>query len=760
MKRMLMTAPAMMIALALAAAADAATVKGTLTDESGKPLSGAQVTVPALNKGAATGADGAFSLDVPDGEYVLQFKRQDYATETRKVTAGAAGASVSVSMHQTPIEIAPITITAAAAPSDASRTPASVSVVEGRKLDKVRSQSVIAAIQDQPGVSMIQEGPTIVKPVIRGLNSQDVVVVEDGIRSEALQWGNEHAPEIDPMNTSRIEVMRGANSLLYGSDALGGVISISHPDLPDAKLGDGPLQGRVMADVQSVNRSAGQGALLSGAQGDWGWRADISQRQSGNFMTPHGEVPNTGDQEVAGSGSVGVRKDWGSVTADYGRFDKRIELQNGNVFPNQPLGDTEFQVLHHDKGSIRANLPTPVARFELTAGYDRSNRNEYDSPAAPDQIAHLHWIQTNFTGDAKAHLEPMGPFNGTIGVTGTRRVEQSIGAVHLTPGYNENSVGEYLFEQAAFGPLDVTAGVRGDQSSYGIGADNRIGIDPSHSLNSPHPVAKQQLNYTAVSGALGGVYHVTEKLSFAANVSRGYRNPVPFELFAFGVHEGGGVFQIGNPGLKPETSFNTDAAVRWASERLKAEAGVFRNRLHDYIYGSYTGAIDAGSGLPVVTEKQSDATIQGFDFAVTGAATDWLTLKAVGNLVRGYNDTYDVGTPNRNIPHVPADNLLVGFELHRREMGSLRSPYFSVESKMYRPQRRTGPEEIATPGYALFGLKTGTEIVLMNNRLSVDAGVDNLLNKGYIDYNSILKEFNIENPGRNVYARVSVPFGS
>ncbi len=746
--------------LALSSSARAAALKGRLTDEADKPFAGVRVSVPALQRGAVTASDGSFSLDVPAGSYELQFRAADYGTETRKVAVTDSGAVVEVKLRQTPIEVAPITITAAAAPSDAGKTPASVSVVEGRKLDKVRGQSVISSIQDEPGVNMIPEGPTVVKPIIRGLNSQEIVVVEDGLRSEALQWGNEHAPEIDSQGVARIEVMRGANSLLYGSDAVGGVISVSRPELPNAKLGDGALQGRVNADVQSVNRSLGQSAMLAGAQGDWGWRANLSQRQSGNFMTPHGEVPNTGASEVSGDGAVGVRKDWGTVTADYGRFDKRVELQNGNVYPSAPLSDTEYQVLHHDKGSVHLNVPTGLARLELVAGYDRANRSEYDSPQAPDAIAHLHWIETSYTADAKAHLLPLGPFQGTLGVSGTRRVEQSIGDVHLTPGYNENSVGEYLFEAAEFGRFDVTAGLRGDQSSYGIGADAKIGIDPDHTLNSPHPVAKQQLNYSAVSGAVGGVYHIDDSLSAAVNVSRGYRNPVPFELFAYGVHEGAGVFQIGNPNLKPETSFNTDAALRWASPRLKAELGVFRNRIHDYIYGSYNGVIDPATGLPQVVSSQADATIQGADFAVTGEAADWLTLKAVGNLVRGYNDTYNAGIPDHNIPHVPADDLKVGAEFHAKQLGSFVDPYFGLESKLVRPQSRTGPEEIATPGYALFGLKTGAEFLVMNNRMSVDAGVDNLLNKGYIDYNSILKEFNIQDPGRNVYVRVSVPFGS
>ena len=747
--------------VAAAGAASAATVKGSLTDEGGKPLSGVKVSVPALQKGAVTAADGSFSVDgVPNGNYVLQFRKTDYAAEIRKVSVTDAVAPVAVTMHQTPIEIAPITITAAPQPSSTLTTPASVSVIEGRALDKARGQSVMSSIQDEPGVNMSGEGPTVIKPVLRGLNAQEVVIVEDGVRSEALQWGNEHAPEIDAMGADRIEVMRGPNSLLYGSDALAGVISISHPELPNAKMGDGALSGKLAADFDSVNNSVGQGAVLRGAQGDWGWRTTLSQRQAGNYRNPSaGAVPNTGEQEINGDGSIGVRKDWGSLAIDYGRFTKRVELQNVDApgFPDVPLNDMEYQVLIHDKGSVKANVLTNLARLELTVGYDRANRSEYDQPQAPDNPATLHWIQTNYSVDVKAHHEPIGPLQGTVGFSGLHRIEQSIGVSHLTPGYNQTSAGEYIYEELPLGNLNLSAGIRADQIHYNIGQDDQIGAD-----TTPTPVAKQSLNYNAFSGALGGVYHITEPLAFAVNAGRGYRNPVVFELFAFGEHEGEHVFSIGNPNLQPETSLNTDASLRWASQRVKAEVGVFRNYIHNYIYGTYVNTPDpSGQGLPVVQTAQTNATIQGVDFAGTVGATDWLTLKGNGNLVRGYNDNYaDATLPNHNIPHVPADNLKIGAEVHQKRLGDLYNPYFGLDAKGTRAQRRTGPEDIGTPGYVLVGLRTGTELSVMNNRLSMDAGVDNLLNKGYIDYNSLVKFANIQNPGRNIYMRVSVPFGS
>jgi iron complex outermembrane receptor protein len=567
----------------IAAAGWAATLSGQVKDPSGSPLANVQVVIPALQTGAKTNSSGNYKLkNVPSGNYAVEFRPLDYSRVTENADLTKGDATLNISVTGSPLTLTPITISAKPQPSSTLTTPASVSVVEGRQLDRKKGQSVMAAIQDEPGVSMTMEGPTVMKPSIRGSNAQEIVVVEDGVRSESLQWGNEHAPEIDAMGVDRIEVLRGPNSLMYGSDALGGVISITHPELPNAKLGDGALSGKAVADVNSVNDSLGQGLMLAGARGDWGWRTNISQRQAGNYHNPlEGAVPNTGEHEVNGDASIGVRKDWGNLAFDYGRFTKRVELQNVDPpgFPSVRLDDVEYQVLNHDKASVHANIITEPARFELITGYDRVNRSEFDSPApagAPDNPPVLHWIQTNFSEDIKIHHAPIGPLQGTLGFSGLHRTEQSLGTSQLTPGYNETGLGEYLFEELSLGRFNLSAGLRADQDHYNIQRDADVGAD-----TIPTPVRKQSLNYTAITGALGGVYHVTEPLAVAVNVGRAYRNPVPFELFAFGEHEGEHVFSIGNPNLQPETALDTDASLRWSSPRLKAEVGAFRNYIHN-----------------------------------------------------------------------------------------------------------------------------------------------------------------------------------
>ncbi len=165
--------------------------------------------------------------------------------------------------------------------------------------------------------------------------------------------------------------------------------------------------------------------------------------------------------------------------------------------------------------------------------------------------------------------------------------------------------------------------------------------------------------------------------------------------------------------------------------------------------------------IPVVQTIQTNATVKGIDGAVNFAATDWLTFNAVYNMVRGDNDEANNSPyPTSNLPHVPADNWLIGANFHTKSLGFVSHPYFGVDEKVTSAQNLTFGTDIPTPGYSLTNLQLGGELVVMGSRIAVDAGVNNLFDVSYIDFNSILKEFNIGDPGRNMYVKVSVPFGS
>lgn len=638
-----------------------------------------------------------------------------------------------------------ITITAKPYASEALTSPQSVTVIEGRKLEQLRGQTVGDAIKDAPGVSSYSTGPGISKPVIRGLTSQRVLIVEDGVRKEFQQWGDEHGPQIDPMNVERVEILRGPNSLLYGSDALGGVIAFSRAELPDSSQGAPKLAGKASFDYFSNNKQSAGALSLFGASGPVGYRFGVSGRDTDNFKTPIAEVPNTAASDLNGNGALGLKGDWGNVDVDYGHVKQKVQLAE-----DDPLA-TPHQRLSDDHVTLHANVPVGSAKFEAIGGFQKSRREEFESSDATEQALNL--LTKTSTLEFKAHHAPLGPVKGTIGVSAVDQDFETLGLEPLVPSYEQKALGGYIYEELPVGKLTFNAGLRGDTQKYDI------------EENTDLAVAAQTRKYNQTTGAIGAVWHAAEPLAFALNVGRGYRAPVPFELFVHGEHEGTGRFEIGDANLKPEKSTNIDLATRVSTKRIKGEVAVFRNKISDYIFAQPLdpalppdAANDDGFGAHVLPEfqvVQADAILTGGEISLEALATEWLVLSAGYDVVRGKNDQTD-----QDLPLIPADRFRGGVKFQCKKMGGVfdRS-YIGAGARVYRKQDRIDPNETVTPGYTLWDMTAGTEIKVADSHLSLDIGVENLGDKEYVDHLSRNKTIGILNPGRNIFVKASMPFG-
>lgn len=225
----------------------ALTLSGTVLDEQKVPIAGVSVTIPALHRSVVTDEGGRFAFSgLKAGIYKVNIASLGRATETRTVHLSPGDGTLQVLLRVTPLELPGLTVTARPQPTDALTSPLSVTVVEGRQLDRQRGQGVMKTIENNPGVATYTTGAGVAKPVIRGVTSQRVLVITDGVRQEGQQWGDEHGPEIDGLDVDRIEVVRGPNSVLYGSDALGGVVNVVKADLPTASGDRAEFGGTVL----------------------------------------------------------------------------------------------------------------------------------------------------------------------------------------------------------------------------------------------------------------------------------------------------------------------------------------------------------------------------------------------------------------------------------------------------------------------------------------------------------------------------------
>jgi len=737
------------------AAPGAAELTGTVTDTAGAPLADVRVHILELGRGTTTNAQGRFVLrELPSGTYGVAFSRIGFAPVVRRVTIGAENLAVAVSMRPTAVELPEVQVTATPNVTTAFTSPQPTSILDQADLRVAQAPSLGETISGLAGVHSINQGPGIGKPVIRGLSSNRVLVLDDGQRIESQGWGDEHSPNIETADAERIEVIRGPASVLYGSDALGGVINVVKRDLPDAIGGDPFLGGSFAAAFSTNNQQPDGTAQIEGATGGLGFRASLTGRTSEDFSTPLGDVFNTGNRAVAGDGSLGYRGSWGSVRGDFTYRDERLELHdNATATPFQRIGDT--------RAGVSANLPIGASRLEVTTGVEHNRRREFEEVAAGDVASGL--LANSYKGDVRFHHAPLGRLTGLVGVQ-TFFDDFTVSGTdqHLVPSNRAANLGVYAFEQLELDRWTLSLGARYDYRRLNVTAD------PPPPVGTGTP--EQTRTYHSVTGNVGALFHVSEPVALVLNVGRGYRAPQAIELFANGVHEGTIQFDVGNPDLENETSINTDLALRVQSGRVSLELGGFANYISNYIYVRPTGTFDSPSGGPEdpcsdpeqfscfqkFQAIQGNARLTGFELSAEYHPTAYLHLSGTADYTRGQNRSAD-----QPLPLVPPFRATYGARLEGTGNRFFSSPYVSVGGETNARQTRLDPNDVAPAGYTLANAGAGVRLATGSRGITVDVTVRNVFDQ---EYQSFLSRYKfatnpvVLDPGRNLTVRVATEF--
>ena len=721
-----------LIILLFSIPAVAQTLSGNVYDERHNPIPGAQVYIPALSRGAVTNAKGHFEIDnLPNGVYVVQFSFVGYMSQVKHINT-ASKQTLHIILKESTLNLPGLTVTGTPQATDALSSSQSIASVDQKQFQRKSGATAMSAIKDLPGVSLVTTGSGIAKPVIHGLSSQRIVVMVNGVRQEAQNWGPDHGPEISTFNVNRIEVVKGPSSVLYGAGALGGVVNVIGPELPTSDNGTRRLQGRLNLQGFS-NNNQGAGAIsLHGASGSIGYRAELSHRTAGDISTPDGKLSNSGLRKTNGSFMIGTTRSWGTVSLEYSHLYQHLQIHDAP-------GSTGYQPLKNDLLHLHANIPTKDFRLEVQAGYQMNDRREFDTIS--DQNPSLHLQLNTGTVDVQMHHHPIGPLFGTVGFSTMIQSNRSLATNKLIPGYNLQNIAGFIYEQAKLGALNLSAGGRFDTRNLDV-------------LNTPAINVKAvNRKYSAFSGSVGAALHLTSSFSFSTNLGHAWRAPTAFEMFANGVHEGTSQYDIGSSDLVPETSTNIQTSLKWITNRVIAEVSVYNNGINRYIYGDPTGKNDPKSGYEIYNLKQANARIRGLDASLQTEITDWLSLNGGYSMLRGDNLKL-----NEPLPYMPANHGNIGMRVQRRKMGILHDPYFSVQTDFYAKQDRVAPHEPTSKAYTLVSLSLGSQMNVGKTPLQCDIMIDNLFDKAYIDHLSRYRDLPALNPGRNIVMKVQIPF--
>lgn len=713
----------------------AQTLTGTVYDETGTPMPGVQVHIPSIHKGTTTDIYGTFTLtSLPKNVYTVQFSFVGYQTETRKVNLSKIEEPLRIILEKTLLDLPSITVTSSPQPSDALSSSQSIASLNEQQLFWYRGDAIMESLDNVPGISTYTTGNGIVKPVIRGLSSQRVLVLVNGVRQEGQQWGDEHSSEIDSYSAERIEVVKGPSSVLYGSDALGGVVNVIKPDLPISE-NDPLLAGKVNLSGYSNNNLLSSSLSLAGARGRIGYRGSFTKRNSGDIETARSKLENTGLEETSGSFMLGTNQRWGEFVLDYSRVDQQLEIFED---PAEEPGATPYQIVVHDRLQSDLDIHFQGFRLEVQSAYQINNRKEFEE--SDDLEPELNLILKTGTTDIKLHHKPIGNLFGTFGISGMAQRNETLAEEKLIPEYVLYNAAIFIYEELKLDPFNFSAGIRLDNRTMNVGATTELGV------------TEESKRYNTFSGNIGGVWRVSNPFALSMNVGRAWRAPTAFELYVDGVHEGTARFETGDSEMNPESSLNIDASAKYISNTFQSELSVYNNQINDYIFPNPTNEFDPESGFRRYQYSQANARIYGLEYSLQAHTFSWLVLSGGFSTVRGTNQRID--TP---LPLMPADQLKLGVKFTKSRLGKLNDPYIFIDSHFFTKQDRIAGFETTTNGYTLVNLGIGGKIQFGIQKMSLILQAENIFNEAYRSHLSRYKEYAL-NPGRNIRLKINIPF--
>lgn len=706
-------------------------IEGVVRDvDSSEPLAGALVSVDAAAGMAVTHGDGTFHVPVPASRiYTVRVERLGYRTVSLEVDASREE-TVVVEMEANPISMPGVVVTGSLVARAANEVLRPTSVFAGDELQRRLAGTLAETLASEPGLAVSTMGPASAHPVIRGLSGDRILMLEDGERvGDQFASGPDHATAIDPSSARRIEVIRGPGAILYGSNALGGIINVVRDDVPSSVPHH--LTGAFTLQGQSVSNAAGGSVNATYPLADHiPVRLELSRRTSGDVKTPVGILRNTSTDVWEVSGGTSWVDDWGHVGATFRYYDNDYGIPGGFV------GGHEAGVrIEMERTATRLrSLVRPQGVFEtieIDAGHTWYRHKEIEPP---DILGTLFERQT-VSGEVLARHADWGPFSS--GGVGTRasRERFGFGGGLYTPNSTYASFAVFALEEVDLDPIRVEAGLRYDWAR----------VRPDREDRSSDIGHIRTRSFGSASGSLGALAQLTRSLTVGASFAQAFRTPSVNELFSEGPHLAAYAFEVGNPSLDTERGTGIDAFVRLRGDRLNAEMTVFRNAISGYVFALETGKLSRVR-LPIFQFHGEDAVLAGFESALEWAAVGDLTLQAVASYVRGR-----IEATSEPLPLIPPlqGRIAIGY--------APRNWFVEAEARAAARQDRTGAFESATDGYAVFDLSAGIRITVRGRLNVITVRGENLGNTEYRNHLSRVKEIMPE-AGRSISVSYRVVF--
>ena len=767
-------------------------ISGKVTDAlTGEPIEGASLYFADAKTGAVTNSKGEYSIkSISPGNYLIEVSSVGYTNITEHIDL-TGNLQKDFALSPAIRENEGITVTGVSTATKLKRTPTPVDIINKTALTQVTSTNLIDAISKTPGVSQLTTGPSISKPTIRGLGYNRVVILNDGIRQEGQQWGDEHGIEIDEYSVNKVEVLKGPASLIYGSDAMAGVINI----LTNVPVPEGTIKGNIISNYQSNNHLRGFGANIAGNKNGFNWNVYGSYKGAEDYKNKYdGRVLNSKFNEKNFGGYIGYNGAWGYSHIIVSSFDQKPGLIEGErdditgqfLKPFNINGQAEefiagkddfkgtkpgipYQHIQHFKVALENRVTVGEAKLDMHIGYQRNKRKEFGDilePVTPELFFDLN----TFTYNLQFHLPDINDWKITLGVNGMQQSNKNKAEEVLIPEYNLFDAGIFAYTQKNFDKFTLSGGLR---------VDNRILNSKALIVDGEPKFEDFEKSFSNISGSAGISYEASKALTLKFNVARGFRAPAIAELASNGTHEGTNRYEYGDNNLKSETSLQFDGGIAFDNEHISITANGFLNSINNFIFYSKLESVHGGDSLihadgediTAFKFSQAKAFLYGAEFNIDihPHPLDWLHFENTFSYVRGVFDQPVEG--NKNIPFIPAARLITQLRGEFFTKGkTVRNLAISAELDNTFKQNNVFTAyntETLTPGYTLLNAGISADIVGKKNTLFTlivtgnnltDVAYQNHLSRlKYTAVNNVTGRMGVFNMGRNFSVKVNIP---
>ncbi|MDF2158082.1 TonB-dependent receptor [Algoriphagus sp. CAU 1675] len=731
--------------------------------ENNQPIYSAYIWLEEINSGTLTDENGNFQLKgLCPGQYTLKIQYLGHKEIIESINLSSSPFNKTYRMEEESLELSGVEIHGH---KDAIQTTTAVTALYGEALFEARGENLGESLKRIAGVTTFSTGNSIAKPVIHGLHSNRIMILNNGIRLEGQQWGAEHAPEIDPFIADEITVIKGAETVRFGPEAMGGVILVNPGELPVKKEHTtnlyvlGASNGR-MGNI-NMTHTGGSGKIPG-----LGYRIQTSAKKAGNIKSPDYYQGNTGLSELNFSGTLGYTSKKLGVEGYYSYFNTELGIlrdsHTGNLSDLQeiiangrPFTDAEFtydlinpkQVVTHHLVKLKSHYHlNPNWKANIQYGFQMNNRKEFDKRRGDlNERASLDLELFTNTLDIFIDHTHVNAFSGTWGLNLIQQANNNVpgtGVTPLIPNYDMLNLGLYGMEKYSKGPFELEAGARFDIRSV------------STARYIQEELETADLSYRNFTAFLGAYYQISEKLEFSSNIGSAWRPPNVNELFSQGLHHGAAAVEIGDQNLESEKSLKWVSSLEYSGKKSLFEITVYANKIKNYIYLNPTGETYSSlrGTFNVYEYLQANAMFYGLDFSGSYEFSEQISGYVKGAITRAKNLDED-----NFFPFIPSDRMDWGLSYSFGKDGKKNK--VTLSNQLVAKQKREPDFDLAPapPAYALFGIGYMKKMTIGQNKLNAGIQVNNIFNTSYKEYMNRFRYFT-DDIGRNIQLKINYQF--